>query len=44
MFVRKNPNRSGNISAVVVEKKAGKVHYLRTLGVSSDADEIEGIV
>jgi hypothetical protein len=41
MFVYKKPNRSGNISVVVVEKKAGKVHYLKSLGVSSDESEIE---
>ena len=41
MYVRKKPNRSGSISVVVVEKKVGKVHYLKTLGISSDAEEIE---
>jgi hypothetical protein len=41
MFVRRKPNRSGNTSVVIVEKKAGKVHYLKTLGMSSDAQEIE---
>jgi hypothetical protein len=41
MYVRKKPNRSGSISVVVVEKKAGKVHYLKSLGVSSDESEIE---
>jgi hypothetical protein len=41
MYVRKKPNRSGSISVVVVEKKAGKVHYLKSLGVSSDENEIE---
>jgi hypothetical protein len=40
MFVRKKPNRSGIIS-VVVAKKCGKVHYLKTIGLSCDANEIE---
>ena len=43
MYVRKKPNRSGSTSVVVVAKKAGKVHYLKTLGVSSDANEIEDL-
>jgi len=43
MYVRKKPNRSGSISVVVIEKKDGKVHYLKTLGVSSDAAEIEDL-
>jgi hypothetical protein len=33
MFVLRKPNRSGSIS-VVVAKKCGKVHYLKTIGVS----------
>ncbi|MDR1668322.1 MAG: transposase, partial [Bacteroidales bacterium] len=43
MFVRKKPNRSGSISVVVVAKKCGKVHYLKTIGVSCDANEIEAL-
>jgi hypothetical protein len=41
MYVRKKNNRSGSISVVVVEKKRGKVHYLKTFGTSSDTQEIE---
>ena len=41
MYVRKKANRSGSTSVVVVSKKAGKVHYLKTLGVSSESAEIE---
>jgi transposase len=41
MFIRKKPNRSGSTSVVVIEKKAGKVCYLKTIGVSSDDEEIE---
>jgi transposase len=40
MFVRKKPNRSGTTSVVVVEKRAGKTYYLKTVGVSSDPYEI----
>lgn len=41
MYVRKKPNRSGSTSVVVVEKKAGKVCYLKTIGVSSVQQEID---
>jgi hypothetical protein len=41
MFVRKKPNRSGSTSVVIVDKKAGKVRYLKTIGVSSNSKEIE---
>jgi hypothetical protein len=41
MYVRRKPNRSGSTSVVVVEKRAGKVHYLKTIGVSSVEQEIE---
>lgn len=41
MFVRKKPNRSGRTSVVVVEKRNGKTHYLKTIGVSSDPLEID---
>ncbi len=40
MFVRKKTNRSGSTSVVVIEKRKGKVCYLKTIGVSSDEDEI----
>jgi len=43
MYVRKKPNRSGSTSVVVIEKRAGKVCYLKTMGVSSDAQEIEDL-
>jgi transposase len=41
MYLRKKPNRSGSTSVVVIEKRAGKVCYLKTIGVSSDVEEIE---
>jgi hypothetical protein len=40
MFVRKKNNRSGSTSVVVVDKSGGKIHYLKTIGVSSDETEI----
>ncbi|MDY0280904.1 MAG: phosphate-starvation-inducible PsiE family protein [Salinivirgaceae bacterium] len=44
MYVRRKPNRSGSTSVVVVEKKAGKVCYLKTIGVSSDQQEIDELM
>jgi len=41
MYVGKKTNRSGGISVVALEKKYGKIHYLKTLGVSFDAEEIK---
>jgi transposase len=41
MYVRKKPNRSGTTSVVVVEKRKGKAHYLTTIGISSDKNEID---
>ena len=43
MFIRKKPNRSGSTSVVIVDKRAGKVSYLKTIGVSSDPKEIEDL-
>ncbi|GAB1415312.1 IS1634 family transposase [Paludibacter sp.] len=43
MYVRKKPNRSGSTSVVVVEKRNGKIHYLKTIGVSADPVEIENL-
>jgi hypothetical protein len=40
MFVRKKNNRSGSTSVVVVDKRGGKIHCLKTIGVSSDETEI----
>ncbi len=40
MFVRKKPNKSGSTSVVVIEKRKGKACYLKTIGVSSDENEI----
>lgn len=43
MYVRKKPNRSGSTSVVIVEKRDGKVCYLKTIGFSSDDKEIEDL-
>ena len=40
MFVRKKKNRSGTVSVVVTDKSGGKYRELKTVGVSSDAEEI----
>jgi transposase len=41
MFVRKKKNRSGSTSIVVVNKAYGRVNYIKTIGISSDEQEIE---
>jgi transposase len=43
MYLRKKPNRSGSTSIVIIEKRAGKVCYIKTMGVSSNAEEIEDL-
>ncbi len=40
MYVRKKSNRSGSTSVVIVDKSSGKIHYLKTIGISSDEQEI----
>lgn len=41
MFIRKKKNRSGSTSIVVVRKVCGKAKYIKTIGISSDKQEIE---
>ena len=41
MFIRKKKNRSGSTSIVVVSKSSGRVNYIKTIGISSDQQEIE---
>ncbi|GHT43270.1 hypothetical protein AGMMS49965_16740 [Bacteroidia bacterium] len=43
MFVKKKKNRSGTTSVVTVSKCNGKSNYVKTLGSSSDASEIENL-
>lgn len=40
MFVRKKKNRSGTVSVVVADKSSGEFRELKTIGVSSDPEEI----
>lgn len=40
MFVRKKPNKSGVISIQIIEKRAGKSTLLKTVGSSSDPDQV----
>jgi len=40
MYVRKESNRSGTTSVVIIDKSSGKVRYLKTIGISSDDKEI----
>ncbi len=44
MYVRRKSNRSGSTSVVVVEKRSGKISYLKTIGVSSDENEIQDLL
>ena len=44
MFIARKKNRSGSTSVVVISKAAGKVKYLKTIGISSDELEIEKFV
>ena len=40
MYVRLKTNRSGSTTVVVVEKKAGSQVYVKSIGTSSNPDEI----
>ena len=41
MFIRHKRNKSGSISIQVIDKSKGKYKVLRTIGSSSDSEEIE---
>src|SRR5690606_3295526 len=41
MFLRKKKNRSGTTSVVIVEKSHGKFKHVKTIGGSSDENELE---
>ncbi|MDR0561032.1 MAG: hypothetical protein LBG92_12795 [Prevotellaceae bacterium] len=43
MYVRKKKNRSGSTSVVIVDKSSGKIRYLKTIGVSSDEQELASL-
>jgi transposase len=40
MFVRKKKNRSGTTSVVVIDKSGGRFRELKTIGISSDEEEL----
>lgn len=44
MFVRKKQNTSGSISVQVVDKGSGRYKILKTMGSSSDADEVDRLI
>ena len=44
MFVRKNRNRSGSVSVQIISKDRGKYRVLKTVGCSSNPEEIERFV
>lgn len=43
MFIRNKKNRSGTTSIVVVEKRQGIYHEIKTIGTSKEASEIESM-
>jgi transposase len=44
MFVRKKPNKSGLVSVQVIDKSRGKYKIVKTIGSSSEPDEVERFV
>lgn len=44
MFVRKKPNKSGLVSVQIIDKSQGKYKVVKTVGSSSDPDEIERLM
>ncbi len=44
MFVRKKPNKSGITSVQVIEKSSGKYRVIKTIGSSSDDEQINRFV
>lgn len=44
MFVRKNRNRSGSVSVQIISKEGGRYRLIRTIGSSSNPEEIERMV
>ena len=41
MLVHRKKNRSGSTSIVVIKKVSGRPQYIKTIGISSDEQEIE---
>ena len=44
MFVRKKRNRSDVVSVQIIDKSSGKYKMIKTIGSSSDSDQIERLV
>jgi len=44
MFIRKKPNKSGLVSIQVIDKSSGKYKMIKTIGSSSDGNQIEQLV
>lgn len=44
MFIRRKKNQSGSISIQIIDKSDGRYRVLRTVGSSSDPDEIETLL
>lgn len=44
MFVRKNRNRSGSVSVQIISKSGGRYQVIKTIGSSSNPEEIERFV
>ena len=44
MFVRKKKNKSNVVSVQVIDKSSGKYKYIKTIGSSTNSDEIEKLV
>lgn len=44
MYFRKKKNRSGVVSVQIIDKSSGKYRMIKTIGSSSDANEITQLV
>ena len=44
MFVRKKPNKQGTVSVQIIDKSDGKYKVVKTIGCSSDQEEIDLLV
>ena len=44
MFVRKKPNRQGSVSIQIIDKSDGKYKVVKTIGCSSNQEEIDSMV
>lgn len=44
MFVRKKPNKKGSVSVQIIDKSDGKYRVVKTVGCSSDQEEINDLM